>query len=337
MKNILLLFGGESPEHSVSVVSAGNVAAAIDQSKYTVHYGYIDRQGRWWLVDKVVNEQPEGSSSLYPDLGNARFIAVDQPLDCDVILPILHGANGEDGTVQALGQLLHLPVVGCGMTASDIAMQKHHAKAIAQQHGIPVVPYRLVRGGESTPDFDTVATELGQTLFVKPSGAGSSVGVSKVTNAQQFDSALAAAFAVDDTVLIERAVPARELEVAVLGNPPDAQASSVGEIVPDGDFYSFDSKYSDSSSSRAVIPAELTTEQIDTIRAWALQLFTGFDGRGMARVDFFLDKESGQLYFNEMNTIPGFTDISMYPKLWQHDGIGYSQLIDRLISAALAQ
>jgi D-alanine-D-alanine ligase len=335
---VLLLFGGESSEHDVSVSSARNVYAAIDDTKYEVLLGYIDTGGKWWLVNELDGEvDMSNARQLVAELGNRCFITTpdDMIVAPDVILPILHGKNGEDGTVQGLAQLLHIPIVGCDMTSSVLAMDKIASKEIFYSHGLKILPYKVHHQGEELLSFDDLRRELGGVMFVKPSRAGSSVGVYKVTSQPELDNALVAAHEHDEFVLIEKAADhPRELEVAVIGMPPHHKASGVGEIRPDGDFYSYDSKYDSSSQSQIIIPAEIASDVAAEIRQQALKAYAALKCRGLARVDFFLD-QTGELYINEINTLPGFTNISMYPKLWREEGLSYGELIDRLITSAL--
>lgn len=335
-QSVLLLFGGESSEHDVSVSSARNVYAAIDNAKFDVILGYIDRHGKWWLLDRFEDEvSTQGASQLAPVLGSNGFITIPSSriISPDVILPILHGKNGEDGSVQGLGQLLHIPVVGCDMTASAICMDKLATKEILMTRHIPVVPYESHRRGAPMPDFNHLNVQLGSPLFVKPARAGSSVGVSKVYTDDELVAALRLAHEHDEVVLIEQAITARELEVAVLGNPPHHKASVVGEILPGEDFYSYDAKYAASSTSSVAIPANIDEQTMKTVRKMASDIYEVLGCRGLARVDFFLD-ENNKLFLNEVNTLPGFTNISMYPKLWRHEGLMYPALIEALISAA---
>ena len=333
---ILLVFGGESSEHEVSVLSARNVYAAIDNDKFEVILAFIDKQGVWWLIDDIVeNIVTHSAKQLIPQLGEGKFLILpgNESIAPDVILPILHGRNGEDGSIQGLAQLMHIPIVGCDMTASSICMDKVATKEILESHGIAVAPYVTHLNGKALPDFQTVSNQLGSPLFVKPSRAGSSVGVSKVRTEQEFVEAIAEAHRHDDVVLIEKGIAGRELEVAMLGNPPDHKASVVGEIQPGDDFYSYDAKYASSSNSKTLVPAPLDDEITATVQAAAADTYEILGCRGLARVDFFL-ADDGTLYVNEVNTIPGFTNISMYPKLWHASGLAYAQLIERLISLA---
>jgi len=331
---ILVLFGGESSEHEVSVSSARNVVNALDTAKFAVTICFIDKTGRWWLTNEV-NPFSEDKTELIPILGAGHFMAGDVTISPDVILSVLHGVNGEDGAAAALAQLLHIPIVGCDMTSSALSMNKFATKLIAGSSGIPIVPFMAHHANDKPLTYEELSTKLSANLFVKPANAGSSVGVNKASNQTELDYALAEAHKHDILVLIEKAIDARELEVAVLGNHPDNVASVVGEINPEGDFYSYDSKYADNTQSKAIIPADIPDDLSDRIRGLALRIFVTLGCSGLSRVDFFLDRQSGDLYLNEINTLPGFTDISMYPKLWQQGGIEYPQLIERLIEFAL--
>ena len=338
MQKVLLLFGGESSEHEISIVSARNVAKVIDRTKYELSFGFLGRDGQWWLVDDIVAGVPEGARRLLPRIGAASFtVEGGDVVAPDVLFPVLHGKNGEDGSVQALAQLLHIPVVGNDMTASAVAMNKPLTKQLAAAHNIKVVPYGLHYRENAMPKFAETAEALGETVFVKPAGSGSSVGVSKATNQEELEVAITEAHKHDRMVLIEKAVDARELEVAVLGNFPDIEVSGVGEVKPQGDFYSYESKYNDSSTSEVIVPADLAPEVAEHLQTDAKRMFIILGASGMARVDFFLDNTDGEIYLNEINTIPGFTDISMYPKLWSQAGVPYPELVDRLIQLALSR
>lgn len=331
-----MLFGGESTEHEVSLASARNVSNALNKEKYAVIYGYIGKDGRWWL-NETIDGDIHSDIELLPSLGNKSFVAGDKTISPDVILPILHGKNGEDGSVQALAQLLHIPIVGCDMTSSALAMNKQATKEIAESVGIPIVPFTTHHVAGPMLDYGIVSAALGMNLFVKPANAGSSVGVSKVDHQDEFEAAINLAHRYDEIVLIEKAIDAQELEVAVLGNYPDIETSVVGEIKPDGDYYSYDSKYDESSTSAVVIPARISDELSENLQLMAKQIFEVLGCSGMARVDFFVDKTDGSVYLNEVNTIPGFTDISMYPKLWNYSDVTYTALLERLISLALEE
>lgn len=318
-------------------MSAGNVYSAINKEKYDVILGYITSSGEWYLVNSIEGrESSDNTQKLLPILGKKQFFIekTNSPLEVDVILPILHGKNGEDGSVQGLAQLMHIPIVGCDMTASSVGMDKLVSKRIVQSQDLRVAPYVVYRDGSDMPDYQATIQSLGSPVFIKPTRAGSSVGVSKVHNQEEFYSAINTALLHDKTVLIEKAINARELEVAVLGSSPQIRVSAVGEIVPGEEFYSYDDKYSQSSAASSSIPANISDEQSHVIRDAARVIYESLGCTGLSRIDFFLD-DSNEIYFNEINTLPGFTNISMYPKLWQYEGVSYSDLIDELITDAL--
>jgi D-alanine-D-alanine ligase len=333
---VLLLFGGESSEHDVSIFSVRNVYAAMDDSKYNVLFGFIDRAGKWWLMDRIGSDiNTHGAPQLAPVMGTGSFVTFpsSKVVKPDVILPILHGKNGEDGSVQGLAQLLHIPIVGCDMTSSAICMDKIATKEILSGFGIKIAPYEAHHEGDELPDFNHLSMKLGIPMFVKPARAGSSVGVSKVHSEAEFARAIEEAHRHDNVALIERGIVGRELEVAVLGNPPNHKVSGIGEVKA-ADFYSYDEKYAASSTTEIIIPAEMPDDTKERIRKTAGDAYKILGCTGLTRVDFFLTDDD-TLYVNELNTIPGFTNISMYPKLWRQEGISYSELIDRLIDLAL--
>lgn len=335
---VLLLFGGESSEHDVSISSARNVYAAMDNSKYDIKIGYIDRQGKWWLLDNWQDNLAEhGGVQLAAVPGAQSFLTIpgDNVVPVDVIFPVLHGKNGEDGTVQGLADMSHIPIVGCGVEASALAMDKHATKRLLQAEAIAVVDWLSVSAADLEVSQEKVEAACGPApWFVKPSRAGSSVGVSKVKSYDELATAVAKALEHDDLVLIEKSVEGRELEVAVLGNPPQHDASGVGEIIPGAEFYDYDDKYAADSNSNIVLNAELPPELAELIRQTAKKAYETIGCRGLARVDFLLG-EDGTAYLNEINTLPGFTNISMYPKLWQQRGMRYPELVDRLIQLAV--
>lgn len=335
---VLLLFGGESSEHDVSISSARNVYAAIDNAKFNLELGYIDQSGKWWLLDTLGDEiNSHGAPQLIPALGSAGFVTLPagRVIKPDVILPILHGKNGEDGSVQGLAQLMHIPIVGCDMTASSICMDKVATKQILSSVGIKVVPYETHRTGQPVSDFNKLSITLGCPLFVKPSRSGSSIGNNKVHTEDELVHALDDAHQYDDVALIERGVTARELEIAIIGMPPYHEASVIGEVQPDGEYYTYDAKYAASSQTKVIIPAELPDEKRQLIHDLAIRAYEVLGCKGLARVDFFLTSD-GVVYLNELNTIPGFTSSSVSPKLWQASGMTYPQLIERLINDAIA-
>lgn len=335
--NVMLLFGGESSEHTVSITSARNVYAAIDDTKFDVSLCYITEHGKWLLVDSF--EQVTDSSSLpqiVPILGSKSFMIMSDKslISPDVILPILHGENGEDGSVQGLAKLSHIPIVGCDIAASAVCIDKVIAKQLLQNSGINVVPYEIHNSGDLMPSFRQLSEKLGDTLFIKPARCGSSVGINKATNDDELSFAIEEAHKYDNKILIERSINARELEVGALGSGANTKISCVGEIAPDGDFYTFESKYSETSKSQVIIPAQIDDEMSEIIKSTAMKAYKVLGCSGLSRIDFFLSDEN-TLYLNEVNTLPGFTNISMYPKLWRHEGILYNKLIEMLINDAL--
>lgn len=334
---VLLLFGGESLEHDVSISSARNVYAAIDDEKFEVILGYIDRDGKWWLLDSFgMQIDTHGALQLLPALGMKGFVTLPEQriIQPDVILPILHGHGGEDGSIQGLAQLVHIPIVGCDITASAVCVDKIKTKEVLSAHHIAVVPYEVHHAVDPVPEFHKLSMTLGSPLFVKPARAGSSVGVSKVYSEDELITALNLAHEHSADVLIEQAITARELEVGILGTPPRHHVTNVGEILSDADFYSYEDKYQNGTSSVA-IPADITPSVSHKIQALSSRIYEILGCKGLARIDFFLS-DDGMLYLNEVNTLPGFTNISMYPKLWRDKGVSYPELIEQLISDALA-
>lgn len=331
-----MAFGGQSPEHDVSIASARNVYAAMDDARYDITLAYIAKDGRWHMVEDI-EQLDDAHKVLLPVLGGRHFVVEPGGIlvSPEVIMPILHGPNGEDGSVQGLAQLLNIPVVGCGIIGSAICMDKDVAKRLLTQARLPVADFVVYRRGDPTPGFSHITLKLGNPVFVKPANMGSSVGVSKVHTEQEFTAALAEALKYDTKVLIEQAITGRELECSVLGNE-SPEASGVGEVKAPEGFYSYDEKYSMGSHTGLSIPADITQDELAKIRSIALKAYRTLECRGLARVDVFL-AENGDVYINELNTLPGFTNISMYPKLWRASGLGYAQLIDRLIGLALGQ
>lgn len=352
--NVGVIFGGRSGEHEVSLASAKSVIEAIDKSKYNVIPIGIDKNGRWIAGNDPLKTLLAGAAgnpvALLADpthRGLMRLEEQEQALtairlaDLDVILPVLHGTYGEDGTLQGLLELAGVPYVGAGVLASALGMDKAVFKDVMQAHGLPVVDYLVIKRKRWQADPQGVLAEIegrfGYPLFTKPANLGSSVGISKCHDRAGLIAGLDEAARYDRKLLVEVAVPhAREIEVSVLGND-DPIASVPGEVIPSREFYSYEAKYLDEgeNASKLLIPAPLEPALAEQVRALAVQAYLAIDCAGMARVDFLLDGESGQLYIGEVNTIPGFTRISMYPKLWAATGIGYSELIDRLIELAI--
>ena len=337
--NVLMIYGGESSEHEVSLASAKNVVAAVDKQKFNLLLCYIDTSGRWWLHDEW-HDDPDGHRDVQlvaaPGAKSMLTIPGSKVLNIDVMYPILHGKMGEDGTIQGLARMLHIPMVGCGVESSALCMNKDAAKRLLEAEGIPVVPWIILRKGFDAKTASKEAKKLSATgpWFVKPARAGSSVGVSKVVDIKELHAAILAALEHDDSALVEVAVSGRELEVAVLGNVPTHKASGVGEILPGNDFYDYSDKYDSSSESKVVLDAKLPKALTKVIQQYALEAYTALGCAGMSRVDFLLSDDLVP-YLNEVNTLPGFTDISMYPKLWSEKNISQTELIDRLIRLSL--
>jgi D-alanine--D-alanine ligase len=339
--NLIVIFGGQSAEHDVSRTTATHVLRAVDPARYNITPIGIDRDGRWSLADGVLHALAAGPAAL-PDQLDTSGTAVS-PTEVvgahagpTVVIPLLHGPLGEDGTVQGLLELAGVPYVGSGVLGSALAMDKVMAKQVAAANGIPQAAYRAFRANEVTPNLPgEVADQLGLPLFVKPANMGSSVGVSKAKTVDDVAAAIEVALSYDEWVVAEEAITGREIEVAVLGNL-DPQASLPGEVVPGAEFYDYADKYLD-GESQTLIPAPLTNKERATVQALALRAFTALRCEGMARCDFFYDDRPGGRgwLFNEVNTIPGFTPISMYPKMWIASGVSYPELIDRLVELAI--
>lgn len=330
-KTVLFLFGGESTEHDVSIMSAKNIYQALDKQRFSPVLCYIDRKGQWWHATTVA--EPVERTPVIPQLGTSAVSIGSESIHIDAIFPALHGRNGEDGTVQGLAALLHTPIVGCGLDGSFLAMDKTVAKQLLQAAAIPVVPGKTYQSNDM-PLFKELANQLGPVLFVKPARQGSSVGVGKAKTEAEFKAAFKEAAKYDQSILIEAAIEKpRELEVAALGSTHSPKISVVGEVIPDREFYDYQSKYDSNSTSQTIIPADIPAQKADQIREYAAQAFTALHCRGISRIDFFMATD-GSIYINEINTLPGFTNISMYPKLWEASGIPQTELITQLIELA---
>lgn len=344
-----MLFGGRSGEHEISLRSARSVFQAIDRSKYDISLIGIDHAGRWRLLDEreFVALTADGPRALAGE--GAPFVlppvpVQDEPrsgnpteLNLDVVFPVLHGPYGEDGTIQGFLDLADLPYVGAGVLGSAVGMDKDVQKRLLRDAGLPLLPFAVLTRArfDGQPDAaHRAAEDLGYPIFVKPANLGSSVGVSRVASEEALDAAVREAFDFDNKIVLERGIDAREIECAILGND-SPQASIPGEIEARSGFYSYAAKYLDPDGAALHIPARIPAELAERVRSLAIRVFEILDCSGMARVDFLLDRDSGEIYVNELNSIPGFTTISMYPKLWEHSGLAYPDLVDRLIALAL--
>lgn len=341
---LAILFGGKSGEYAVSCISAASVLQNIHAEKYSILKIGITKNGEWFKTDATAEEiksgawenLPKEKAILSPDVKDHGFWIFGEGtpklVSVDVIFPVMHGDFGEDGCIQGLCELAGIRYVGCGVCASAVGMDKEMAKTLFSAAGLPVAKGIAVEKSEKENAIALVKENLSYPVFVKPSSAGSSLGAYKVTCEEELLSAVEGAYQYDDKVLIEEYIDAREIECAVLGND-DAAASVLGEIVPEAEFYDYDAKYID-GTSKLLIPAPLSEEESDEIRELAIRAFHSIGAVGFSRVDFFKDKKTGRVVLNEINTIPGFTAISMYPKLWQATGISYGDLIDKLILLA---
>ncbi len=339
LKQLVLLCGGRTAEHEISLISASSVLRNLDLSRYGLSVIGIRRDGGVYSRQELVNRL-----KLPPDLpldyctGGHWLCLLEQlrPRP-DIVFPVLHGPFGEDGTVQGALEVLGLPYVGSGVGASAIAMNKIHCKALLQRTGLPVLPgveVSQVAWNQSRSDLvRQIEDRLSYPLFVKPANMGSSIGVSKSTGREELIRHVDSALGFDEFVLVEQGIEAREIETSVLGNWVP-RVSVAGEVVPSREFYDYEAKYVD-EDSRLLIPAPLTQEQMEEVRALALRAYQALQLEGMARVDFLMDRKTDHFWVNEPNTIPGFTQISMYPKLWEASGLAYSRLLDELIDLGL--
>ena len=355
MKKIKLgvIFGGMSTEHDVSVVSAMSIIKCLDKEKYEIFPIYIDENGKWYKYTKDI----EKIKILGLGEKVEEIEIIQEPISClkklDVVFPVLHGLYGEDGTIQGLLEIIKVPYVGCKVLSSSISMDKAYTKVIFERAGLKQVKYEYVKKIKNEniyqyfdKEFNTTKMKVGELcsklaqniefpMFVKPSNSGSSVGIKKANNLEELKNAIEYAGEFDEKILIEQGIDAREVECAILGEN-DVKASCVGEVLPAEDFYSYDAKYSN-SESKVVIPANLSPDISEKIKKYAIKAFEAVDGTGLARVDFFIEKGTNEIYINEINTMPGFTEISMYPKLWEASGISYKELLDRMLQVSLVE
>ncbi len=336
-KKIAILFGGQSTEHEVSRVSATSVLNHIDNEKYTVYPIGITKDGKWFQYKGDIENI--GSGKWETDLENKIDGGINLLLnkEVDVVFPVLHGMYGEDGTMQGFCKLMNLPCVGPSVMSSAVCMDKVYTKYLLEHERIKQADYVVVNAFDYNKDskqfiYD-IESKLGYPCFVKPANSGSSVGITKAHDRESLEVGLVEALKYDRKVLVEVGLNAREIEVAVLGND-NPRASVAGEIIPAKEFYDYEAKYQN-ASSKLLIPAALNDDEMVNIRESAVRIYKKLDCAGMARVDFLVDKESGEVYLNEVNTLPGFTSISMYPKMWEATGLSYSELINELVELAI--
>ncbi len=345
---VAVIFGGQSSEHEVSRVSASSIISNLDQEKYYVIPVGITKAGKWMIyngpVDNIKNGEWEKFGTpaiLSPDASQKGLIKIvgdkAKLIPIDLVFPVLHGKYGEDGTIQGLFELAQIPYVGNGVLSSSISMDKAFTKIIAKNAKIPQAKYIEVRSGELNR-IKSVATKiekkLGYPSFVKPANAGSSVGITKAHNKDELIEGLKSAAEHDNKIVVEKGIVGREIECAVLGNGHNISASCVGEIFAAAEFYDYDAKYNN-SDSKTVVPAEISEEKQNEVRNMAIRVFEAVDGSGLARIDFFIEDGTENVIFNELNTLPGFTPISMYSMLWNACGKSMRELLDELIDLAL--
>lgn len=361
--NIALIYGGRSGEHEISLVSAASIARGIDK-KNTVTLIGITKDGRWFLQNNAeyerickdkkasfkIEEAEENKIFVVPGGKNNAFCTKNGSLNIDVVFPALHGTYGEDGTIQGLLDMADIPYVGCSTMASAVTMDKEKTKQILKSAEIPIVPYICIKRCDLNNSqrydeiFQRCIDEIGFPLFIKPCCAGSSNGANKATTPKELSFYLMEAFTWDDKVLVEKAINAREIECSVTGNSttanPNNESEAVrayipGEINPTHTFYDFDAKYNDPNGAELLIPANISTDLIETIRTTAVRAYKALDCAGLSRVDFFIDRDTGSLYLNEINTLPGFTSISMFPKMCEKAGLKFPDLVKLLIDEAI--
>lgn len=340
-KTICILFGGVSSEHDVSIMSARTVIENIDREKYNAVIIGITKSGEWYLFEGELpyedwQKHAPSRAIISPDRADKGVLKFTEngieKIKIDAVYPVLHGKNGEDGTLQGLCAMAGIPCVGSGVIGSSVCMDKCVAKVLFKNAGIPVTDWVEFRRGE-TPDYEEIETKLGYPCFIKPSNAGSSVGITKAYNRKELEAGIALALEHDYKVLIEEAINPREIESSVCGNYVPMIAENLGEIKPAKDFYDFEAKYQDENSA-LMIPAPIDEETKNKIKDYAVRAYKAAECRGFSRVDFLLSRDDGRIYLNEINTLPGFTAISMYPKLWADCGVSIKEIISRHIELA---
>lgn len=361
--NIALIYGGRSGEHEISLVSAASIARGIDKKNTLTLIG-ITKDGRWFLQNNAeyerickdkkasfkIEESEENKIFVVPGGKNNAFCTKNGSLNIDVVFPVLHGTYGEDGTIQGLLDMADIPYVGCSTMASAVTMDKEKTKQILKSAEIPIVPYICIKRCDLNNSqrydeiFQRCIDEIGFPLFIKPCCAGSSNGANKATTPKELSFYLMEAFTWDDKVLVEKSINAREIECSVTGNSttanPNNESEAVrayipGEINPTHTFYDFDAKYNDPNGAELLIPANISTDLIETIRTTAVRAYKALDCSGLSRVDFFIDRDTGSLYLNEINTLPGFTSISMFPKMCEKAGLEFPELVNLLLDEAI--
>ncbi len=343
--NIAIIFGGKSAEHEVSINSARNIVKAIDKNKYDITLIGINRSGEWFsfdeqellLKEKLFSQDKKTKNiTVIPFTEKEKFFLRIGKADklIDVVFPVLHGPFGEDGTIQGLLKLFNAPFIGPSVLGSAIGMDKDVSKRLLKEAGIPIAKFLVCKSDKKNNiSFDKIKKNLGLPFFIKPANLGSSIGISKVKNENEFDKAVKKAFSYDNKIIVEEFIKGKEIECSVLGNE-NPIASIPGEIIPSHDFYSYEAKYLDKNGAIMAVPANISVSITKKIQELASKTFKTLCCEGMGRVDFFLT-EKNEIFVNEINTIPGFTSISMYPKLWEASGISYPKLIDRLIELAI--
>jgi D-alanine-D-alanine ligase len=335
-----VVFGGQSGEHEVARMSAYNVLSVIDQDKYEITTIGITKDGRWLIYSGDWDKLPDGSWQDDTDHLRSDFSIFTDPAitDIDIFFPIMHGPMGEDGTIQGVFEMMGKPYVGCGVLASSVGMDKVISKIVFESAGIPIVPYVYFykRDWEKRSEelVNQVETELQYPVFIKPVNMGSSVGITKAHNAKEFVAGVNHALNYDSKILVETGIDGREIECAVLEENGEITTAIPGEIKASKEFYDYEAKYAEDQHSEIVIPANLSDEILNRIRAYAVKAFAAIDGSGLTRVDFFVDHHTYAIYINEVNTLPGFTNISMYPKMWENMGMSYADLVEKIIQTA---